>query len=183
MRFTNISIVTVSELALFTKIGIKRIISSNKNPPQNTFNKIGPDRGKKAPSFIVENQDGKRISLADSQGMRRLIAFVSPNCPVCHKALQALYEVLQKRQDLVALVIGSPNHQANQDYIDKHNLPLVILTPLDDSVYELYGIQAFPILFIVDELGFIREKGVVNRNEHLEALLTMAFGNTEKSPL
>lgn len=134
----------------------------------------GLDIGEIAPTFIATDQYNNVVHFDDFGKKQRLLAFVKPGCLICPKALEALEYLIQNEQDIIGLVVGSSNHEKNRIYITEHTVKLPFLTPDSDSVKKLYKVRASPLVFVVDEAGVIRAKGIVNRVEHLQQLLATA---------
>ncbi|HVB21217.1 MAG TPA: redoxin domain-containing protein [Ktedonobacteraceae bacterium] len=137
--------------------------------------------GTQAPEFVVIDHGGRSISLKDFDGNWRILAFVSPGCPACAMTIKTLDETLQERPDIAILVVGSAARAANTAYAIEQNVSLPILTPDATLAQEVYLVQGIPFVYILDEVGIIRAKGVVNIPEHLQQLLVSA--NLPKSLL
>jgi methylamine dehydrogenase accessory protein MauD len=135
--------------------------------------------GERAPTFVTTDQDDKSVGIDESQGKRRILAFVSPGCSACTGTIIAIKTVMHYHNDLVVLLIGGPNNHRNKDYLLSQNLQLPILIGRSELTTDLYHIHAYPTVFVLDEEGFIRAKGVVNRYEDLQDLLNTAFSIVE----
>ncbi len=127
--------------------------------------------GTQAPDFVAIDRDGRPISLNNSNGSWRILAFVSPGCPACAMTIQTLDETVQERPDIVVLIVGSAARAANTAYAIEQNTSIPILTPDATLAQEVYLVQGIPFIYILDEVGIIRAKGVVNLPEHLQQLL------------
>ncbi len=130
--------------------------------------------GEQAPLFSALDQDGKIIKLEDFQGQRRILAFISPGCSACPGTIEVLNRVVQNDHHLAVIVVGSSDSELNRVFAAEHNAQMPILTPDLDLARKTYRIQRVPFLYVLDETGAIRAKGVVNRSGHLQDLLTMA---------
>ncbi len=139
-----------------------------------SFEMGGLDVGEQAPSFVAIDDDGTPVNLEDFSGRRRVLAFVSPGCPACGGAIEALNAVVREERDLVVLVLGGPDRERNRAYAAEHKAQMPIHTPTAD-VKQAYRVQGVPFVFILDEAGLIRAKGPVNATEHVQNLLRTAF--------
>ncbi|MGI9060488.1 MAG: peroxiredoxin family protein [Ktedonobacteraceae bacterium] len=131
--------------------------------------------GEKAPSFVATDYEDKPVRLDDLQGQRRLLAFILPGCSSCSYTIKALHIYAQREDGVTVLVIGGPDRDINHAYALEHDTDIVVLTPSPGFYAELYRIRGVPIAFVIDEVGVIRAKGVVNNHEQLQQLLTEAF--------
>jgi methylamine dehydrogenase accessory protein MauD len=135
--------------------------------------------GERAPTFVTTDQNGTSVDSNAFQGKRCILAFVSPGCSACTGTITAIKTVMQDHNDLVVLLIGGPNNHRNKDYLRSQNIQLPILKGASELTTDLYHIHAYPSIFILDEEGLIRAKGVVNRYEDLQDLLSTAFSTIE----
>lgn len=141
----------------------------------NGVNTSGLAIGEQAPSFVATDYTGNDISLEDFQGMRRVLAFVSPGCPACASTIEVLNTLIQVERDIKVLVVGGPNRERNQAYGLEHKFVTSILTAPSTIVSETYRVSGVPFIFVLDEAGIILAKKVVNNSQHMHALLTDAF--------
>ena len=82
-------------------------------------------------------------------GPRRLLAFVSPTCPICERLLPSL-PAAARAGGLAAQVVSDPDLEL------------------------AYRVPGVPFLVVLDELGAVRSKGTVNSLEQIEGLIDTA---------
>ncbi len=82
-------------------------------------------------------------------GPRRLLAFVSPTCPICERLRPSL-PAAARAGGLVAQVVSDPDLEV------------------------AYGVPGVPFVVVLDELGVVRSKGTVNSLEQIEGLIDTA---------
>lgn len=132
--------------------------------------------GEKAPAFTTVKQDGSVMNLDDFQGRKRVLAFILPGCPACRGAITALNMLVQEEHDLEVLVVGGPDRAVNGAYALEQQMHMPLLTPAIATLsQDAYGIPGVPFVFVLDERGIVRAKRVVNLQEHMRALLSVAF--------
>ena len=131
--------------------------------------------GEKAPSFIAVDQDGHTINLEQFRGQKRIVAFISPGCSVCANVIAALNVVASEQPDMVVLAVGDSDLKRNHEYAIEHEARMPILTPSSSIAKDMYRVQGVPFVFVIDEIGTIRAKGIMNDSERLHALLRLAF--------
>lgn len=81
---------------------------------------------------------------------------------------------IQERTDLEVLVVGGVDRISNRTLATEHNTKMPILTPPLNLARDIYLVRGIPFVYILDEKGIIRAKGVVNVPEHLQQLLMSA---------
>ena len=130
--------------------------------------------GDKAPQFTLKDAYGKGISLSDFKGKRVIIYFYpKDNTPGCTKEacnFKDNWDILQKN-NIVVLGISKDDASSHQKFIDKFNLPFILLT---DSLpckvasdYESYGLKKF---MGKEYMGMFRNTFVVNPNGNIEKI-------------
>lgn len=134
----------------------------------------GLEIGEIAPLFVALNQHGQEIKLADFRGMYCILAFVSAGCKSCDGTAGALQSLHHENPDTSVLFVGTPLAQRNIEYSARHQLRFPLLTPTSDQIQKLYRVRSVPFVFVLDNLGVIRAKGVVSEVEHARSLLHLA---------
>ena len=82
-------------------------------------------------------------------GGQRLLAFVSPTCPVCERVLPSLPAAA-----------------------DAFGLELQVVS--DPELERAYNVPGVPFVVVFDEFGIVRSKGTVNTLEQVEGLVDTA---------
>ena len=99
--------------------------------------------GKKAPSFSLPDQNGKKHSLADYQG-RHLILYFYPkdDTPGCTKESCAFQDHLPQFTKGKAAVVGISvlDSTSKKRFADKYGLEFPLLADEDHAVMEKYGV-------------------------------------------
>ena len=142
--------------------------SSNQEQP---FADRGLALGTQAPAFVALNHEGRSIALEDTQGQWRILAFVAPGCSACESTIETLNAFVKERTDLAVLIVGGADRLANHTLATEHHTRMPVLTPTANLARDMYLIRGTPFLYILDEKGTIRAKGIVNDAEHLQQLL------------
>ncbi len=108
----------------------------------------GPPIGEAPPERTARGDDGAP-TMVGGAGPRRLLAFVSPTCPICERLRPSL-----------------PAAAAASGFV-----PQVVSDPDLESAY---GVPGVPFVVVLDELGVVRSKGTVNSLEQIEGLIDTA---------
>ena len=130
--------------------------------------------GTQAIPFTLTDERGTTVQVADFEGRRWLLAFISPGCPACKDLIGILNTLLGTEPDMPVVVIGGADSELNQTYAREHGARMPIFT-LPPGLDKDYLIQGVPFVFLLDATGNIRAKGVVNTSEHLQDLLHTAL--------
>ena len=130
--------------------------------------------GDKAPQFTLKDSFDNEISLDDFKGKRVIIYFYpKDNTPGCTKEacnFKDNWDVL-KKNNIIVLGISKDDGLSHQKFIDKFDLPFILLT---DSLpckvatdYESYGLKKF---MGKEYMGMIRNTFVVDPNGNIEKI-------------
>jgi len=127
--------------------------------------------GSAAPAFMLKNQDGDPVSLADFRG-KWLVLYFYPkdDTPGCTCQANEFTELLQEFRDMNAEVVGvsadPPEH--HRIFIRKYDLALTLLSDPEHHVMERYGAWSRTLFgerkygrvtrssFIIDPRGIVR---------------------------
>ncbi len=113
-----------------------------------------------APDFILENLEGKNVSLSEFKGKWLILDFWGSWCGWCIKGFPQLKEAYAKYKPELE-VIGIDCQETKERWkagVEKHQLPWVhVYLPQDKSqeLLSAYGVQGFPTKVIVDPEGKI----------------------------
>ena len=151
----------------------QRVLVASGSQPQS-LGQGGLDIGEKAPLIAAVDPDSNVIKLEDFQEKHCILAFISPGCSACAGTIKAINTLLQVEKSVGAMVIGSTDRELNRVYMGEYDSKVPILAPISESSKELYHVQMMPFVFMLDDTGVIRSKGVVNRDEHLQDILELA---------
>ncbi|WP_430788105.1 thioredoxin-dependent thiol peroxidase [Virgibacillus flavescens] len=146
------------------------------------------ETGEKAPAFTLPNQEGENVSLSDFNGKHVVLYFYPKDMtPGCTTEACDFRDNYTNFQDLDAVIIGvSPDPiSRHQKFIDKHELPFLLLADEDHQLAEEYGVwklkknfgkEYYGIersTFIIDKDGILRkEYRKVRVKDHVEEALT-----------
>jgi len=130
--------------------------------------------GDRAPEFILRDSFDKEVSLKDFRGKRVIIYFYpKDNTPGCTKEacnFKENWDLLQKH-NFVIIGISKDNASSHQKFIEKFNLPFILLTdPIPCEVaseYESYGLKKF---MGKEYMGMIRNTFVIDKNGNIEKI-------------
>ena len=132
----------------------------------------GPRVGEAVAPLTVTSLSGERIALGAPSDASTFILFVSPQCPVCKTLIPLLASVgnWESGEGSLNIFLASDG-----DHADHH--AFVRDRGIDPDRYVVsrelglqFMVDKLPFAVLIDELGVLRAKGLVNSREHLESL-------------
>jgi peroxiredoxin len=111
-----------------------------------------------APSFMLKEIGGRKISLKEFRGKVVLVNFFSPSCSVCQKqasSFDKLDEVINSKEAVFLSVAVEGREKDLLKYKEKFNLSVPILIDKDGSVAKAYRIRGHHETFFINREGKI----------------------------
>jgi len=129
----------------------------------------GLARGTRAPDFSLTDQYGHAQRLNSYKGKPVLLLFGSPHCSPCRLLLPQLDEWVRQHQDVGAVWLNSASPEESLRFVSETGaqLPVAPYAP-EDNLLDKYKVRVTPFLFMVDENGIVRAKGLVNSKGGLD---------------
>jgi peroxiredoxin Q/BCP len=150
-------------------------------------NESGLEAGARAPDFTLEDQNGKRVSLADFRERKNVVLYFYPkdDTPGCTKEACTFRDQFEDFRDVGAEVIGisSDTAKSHKAFAAKHELPFTLLADPGGEVREAFGVPStlglLPgrVTYVIDKQGVIRHvfNSQLNPTKHVtEALGVLA---------
>ena len=130
--------------------------------------------GDKAPEFTLKDSFDNEISLSDFKGKKVIIYFYpKDNTPGCTKEacnFKENWDVFQKN-NIIVLGISKDNSASHQKFIEKFDLPFILLTdPVPCQVaakYDSYGLKKF---MGKEYMGMIRNTFLIDSQGSIEKI-------------
>ncbi|MGN7385132.1 thioredoxin-dependent thiol peroxidase [Paenibacillus sp. SAFN-117] len=152
--------------------------------------------GEAVPDFTLPASNGEEVSLSGFRGHKVVLFFYPKDLtPTCTQQSCDFRDHHSRFAQAGAVVIGiSPDSlKSHRKFIEKHNLPFLLLADEEQKVCRLYGVWKLKQMFgreymgverstfVIDEQGrLIQEWRKVRLKGHMEAVLT-ALTNGEKA--
>lgn len=131
--------------------------------------------GSAAPAFSLENQDGKRISLADFKGKKTVVLYfypaaMTPGCTVQACGLRDSAKVLAKHG---AVAIGvSPDKVAKlKKFAERDGLAFDLLSDPDHAVADAYGAWGKKKFMGREVTGILRSTFVIGKDGKIKHVM------------
>jgi peroxiredoxin Q/BCP len=126
--------------------------------------------GDKAPAFTLEDQNGKKVKLADAKGKRVVVYFYpKADTPGCTTQSCNLRDAFPQLKKLKAVVYGiSPDPPAKQKkFDDKYGLGFPLLADTEHKVAEAFGVWGEKSLYGRKFMGIVRSAFVIDEKGKL----------------
>ena len=127
-----------------------------------------PD-SKAAPSFTLQDLNGKQVSLSDFKGKVVILDFWATWCPPCVKEIPHFVELYEqyKGQEftIVGISVDRQGVSVVKPFVQKYqvNYPILMTDGQVDKAYG--GITSIPTTFVIDSAGNIRHKYIGYRDK------------------
>lgn len=122
-------------------------------------------KGDKAPSFTLQDQEGKDVSLVDFLGSKVLLYFYpKADTPGCTKQACSVRDSREDLQELgiVALGVSPDPVETQKKFSTKHALMFPLLSDVDHKVAELYGAWGEKKMYGKSYMGIIRSAFLIS---------------------
>lgn len=127
--------------------------------------------GKQAPGFTLPNQNGEEVSLSDYRGKNVVLYFYPKDMtPGCTTEACDFRDHHESFADLDAVIIGiSPDPVSQHEkFIDKHDLPFLLLADEDKQTAEAYDVWKLKKNFGREYYGIERSTFIIDKEGTLQ---------------
>ena len=126
--------------------------------------------GNLAPDFTLMGSDGKEHKLSDYIGKKVILYFYpKDNTPGCTTESCDFIDNIDKITNQNAIVVGisKDNLNSHNKFIEKFNLPFILLSDEDKIVCELYDVIKEKNMYGKKVLGIERSTFIINEEGYL----------------
>ena len=126
--------------------------------------------GNLAPDFILMGSDGKEHKLSDYKGKKVVLYFYpKDNTPGCTTEACDFRDNINEITNLNAVVLGisKDNLNSHNKFIEKFNLPFILLSDEDKVVCNLYDVIKEKNMYGKKVLGIERSTFIIDENGNL----------------
>jgi peroxiredoxin Q/BCP len=121
--------------------------------------------GTKAPAFSAQDQQGKKVSLADFKG-KKLVVFFYPedDTPTCTEQACNLRDnyALLKANGFEVVGVSPDSVEKHAKYQAKYDLPFTLLADPKHSIIEKYGVWGEKNMYGRKYMGLLRTTFVID---------------------
>lgn len=126
--------------------------------------------GKPVPDFTLPASNGKEVSLSDYRGQKVVLYFypkdMTPGCTTESCDFRDYNSEFEKRNTEV-LGISADDLQSHEKFIQKHQLPFLLLSDEEHKVCEMFGVWKPKKMFGKEFLGIERSTFVIDEDGRL----------------
>jgi methylamine dehydrogenase accessory protein MauD len=129
----------------------------------------GIDKGATAPDFALTDQYGNPQRLADYRGRPALLLFGSPHCSPCRTLMPQLHEWARAHPEVGVVWLNAASEEESLKFVSElgATLPVAPYTP-ESKLMDRYKVRVTPFMFLLDEKGVVRAKGLANTKSGLD---------------
>ncbi len=121
--------------------------------------------GDKAPEFCLLDENNKRVCLKDFRG-KWLVLYFYPkdNTSGCTKEAVDFSQHMKdfKKMDAVIIGISPDSPKSHSNFIQKHNLKIVLLSDTEHTVLQKYGVWQKKKMYGREYFGVVRTTYVID---------------------
>ena len=129
----------------------------------------------KAPSFELNDKDGKKYSLSDFAGQKVVVYFYpKDNTPGCTRqacAFAAAYEDF-KTLNVPVIGISKDSEASHRKFAEKHGLPFILLSDPELEAIKAYDVWQEKKLYGKVSMGVVRSVYVIDEEGKVAAAWT-----------
>lgn len=130
--------------------------------------------GMKAPQFTLPDKNGNMVSLSDFLGKKVVLYFYpKDNTPGCTRQACAFALKNKEIENKNAVVIGISKDSVNSHlkFATKYNLPFVLLSDIELSAIQAYGVWQEKKLYGKVSMGVVRTTFLIDEQGVIKAVM------------
>ena len=140
----------------------------------------------KAPDFTLPNQDGEMVSLSDFLGKKVILYFYpKDNTPGCTRQACAFAAANAELEEAGAVVIGISKDSvaSHQKFVQKQNLPFILLSDPELQAIEAYGVWQEKKLYGKVSVGVVRTTYLIDEQGMIEKVMPKVKPDTNAAEI
>lgn len=140
----------------------------------------------KAPDFTLPNQNGEMVSLSDFLGKKVILYFYpKDNTPGCTRQACAFSAANAELEEAGAVVIGISKDSvaSHQKFVQKQNLPFILLSDPELQTIEAYGVWQEKKLYGKVSMGVVRTTYLIDEQGMIEKVMPKVKPDTNAAEI
>lgn len=130
--------------------------------------------GGKAPDFTLQDQNGNMVTLTDFLGKKVVLYFYpKDNTPGCTRqacAFAAAYDRFAQK-NVVVIGISKDSVLSHHRFIQKHNLPFLLLSDPELQAIQAYDVWKEKKLYGKTSMGVVRTTFIIDEQGSIERIM------------
>lgn len=129
--------------------------------------------GDKAPNFMLNDQDGNPVQLADFKGKKLVIYFYPKDqTPGCIKEACSFRDNIDayKQHDIAVLGVSIDSEKSHQNFIAKQNLNFPLLADVEKVMVNAYEVWGEKSMYGRKYMGVFRKTFLVNETGNIDKI-------------
>lgn len=140
----------------------------------------------KAPDFTLPNQNGEMVSLSDFLGKKVILYFYpKDNTPGCTRQACAFAAANAELEEAGVVVIGISKDSvaSHQKFVQKQNLPFILLSDPELQTIEAYGVWQEKKLYGKVSMGVVRTTYLIDEQGMIEKVMPKVKPDTNAAEI
>ena len=140
----------------------------------------------KAPDFTLPNQNGEMVSLSDFLGKKVILYFYpKDNTPGCTRQACAFAAANAELEEAGSVVIGISKDSvaSHQKFVQKQNLPFILLSDPELQAIEAYGVWQEKKLYGKVSMGVVRTTYLIDEQGMIEKVMPKVKPDTNAAEI
>ena len=140
----------------------------------------------KAPDFTLPNQNGEMVSLSDFLGKKVILYFYpKDNTPGCTRQACAFAAANAELEEAGAVVIGISKDSvaSHQKFVQKQNLPFILLSDPELQAIGAYGVWQEKKLYGKGSMGVVRTTYLIDEQGMIEKVMPKVKPDTNAAEI
>lgn len=130
--------------------------------------------GDKAPAFIANDQNGKRVSLSEYAGKNVILYFYpkddTSGCTAEACSFRDNYEALVDKGFSV-IGVSTDDEKSHQKFIGKYQLPFTLISDTDKKIVEGYGVWVEKNMYGRKYMGTARKTFIIDKKGIIKKII------------
>jgi len=141
--------------------------------------------GQDAPDFTLQASDGNDVSLSQFKGQTVILYFYPrDNTSGCTKQACSFRDDMNLYTEKAAIILGvsKDSIKSHNNFIEKHNLPFILLSDPEKEVLQLYGVWQEKTMYGKKAMGVVRSTFVIDPEGKIKKIFSKVKvdGHSEK---
>lgn len=161
-------------LSMFLAVSLFGCSSSGNSSKEEKWDIKEQSIEEKAPDFVLEDLEGKKVKLSDYKGKVVLLVFSTTWCQYCRAEIPHLKKLYSQYKEKGLEIINIDIQESREkvsSFAAKHKLPYKVLLDNDGEVARTYDVRGVPTKILIGKDGKILCRECRSVGTLLESLL------------